>query len=159
MGQRPSFDLAHVTSADRIVLGGAALLFIDSFLRWQRQCSSLKVLHVTVCPINANEWSGTASFGGVLAASLTLMLFAWKVADVTGVDMRLRAHVANIEALLALGCVFFTLLKFLFAVANSPAYGAWLGLILALVIAYGGYMKMQERKILRQPDGGSGFGP
>jgi hypothetical protein len=158
MAQRPSFDLARLTTADKIVLGGSGLLFIDSFLRWQRQCGTFKLLHVTLCTINANEWGGNASFGGVLAALLTMALLTWKLADVTGVDLRLGPPAANIEAVLVLGAVFFTLLKFFLVAPDSPTYGAWIGLILALAIAYGGFMKMQERKVLRPPTSASGFG-
>ena len=47
---------------------------------------------------------------------------------------------------LVLGTVVFGVIKFLFVVANHASIGAWLGIILLLVLAYGGYMKMQEPK-------------
>ena len=56
-----------------------------------------------------------------------------------------------------LGSVLFTILKFFLVVGYAPTYGAWIGLILAFTIAYGGYMKMQELKITRPPVGASGF--
>ena len=157
MADRPSFDLARLTTADRIILGGSGLLFVDSFLPWQRQCGTFKLLHITLCTIKANEWGGNASFGGVLAALLTLALLAWKIADLSGVDLRLGVSAANVEAMLVLGSVLFTILKFFLVVGYAPTYGAWIGLILALTIAYGGYMKMQELKITRPPVRASGF--
>src|SRR3989442_8147708 len=141
MADRPSFDMARLTTADKIILGGSGLLFVDSFLRWQRQCGTFKLLHVTVCTIKANEWGGSASFGGVLAALLTLALLAWKIADVSGIDLRLGVSAANVEAMLVLGSVLFTILKFFLVVGYAPTYGAWIGLLLAFTIAYGGATK------------------
>src|SRR5207249_2206690 len=112
VAERPSFDLARLTSADKIIVGSSALLFVDSFLRWQRQCGTFRLLHVTVCTVNANEWGGHAALGGVLAALLTLALLAWKVAEASGVDFGLGAGAASVEYTLIVGAVLFTLLKF-----------------------------------------------
>ncbi len=155
MGQRPSFDMTRVSTADKILLGGAALFFIDTFLPWQRVCTDL--LGVDAFCASANAWGGSGSFMGVLAALLALALLVWEALPLFGVNLNLNIPAATVTAGLAAGVVVFGLIKFLLVVANSPAIGAWLGLILLLVIAYGAYMKWQEAKAMGSTPPGSGF--
>jgi hypothetical protein len=141
MAQRPSFDMTRLSTADKILLGGSLLLFIDSFLNWQRACAS--VLGVKVFCGSANAWSGNGSFAGVLMAILALLLFVVVGAAAAGLSMP-NIPVSTVTAALTGGTVLFGLIKFLFAVTKHGAYGAWIGLILVIALAYGGYMKMQE---------------
>src|SRR2546422_598115 len=55
MSQRPGFDLAKLSAADRMLVGGSLLLFIDSFLNWQRVCGP-KVLGLNTFCATANAW-------------------------------------------------------------------------------------------------------
>jgi hypothetical protein len=141
MAQRPSFDMTRLSTADKILLVGSILLFIDSFLSWQKACAS--VLNVRVFCASANAWGGNGSFAGVLMAILALILFLFVGASALGVSMP-NVPVPTVAAGLAAGTAVFGLIKFLFAVTNHGSYGAWIGLILAIVIGYGAYMKMQE---------------
>jgi len=54
---------------------------------------------------------------------------------------------------LAVGEVLFGIIKFLFVVANHPRAAAWIGLVLIVVVTYGGYMKMQAERIGSTPSG------
>ena len=143
MAERPSFDLTRLTTADKILLGASALLFIDSFLPWQRVCVGPNVFRISLCA-SANEWGGNAAWAGVLAALFIIALLAWKIINLLSVDVNFGASPANIGAGLVLGAFLFTFLKFILVIGKALSYGAWFGLILALAIAYGGYMKMQE---------------
>ena len=144
MAQRSTFDMSKLTTADRILLGAGALFFIDTFLRWQK-FFCIKSVFISGCA-TASAWNGNGSFAGVLAALFSLALIAWIVLHILGVNLQVGVPASTIASVLVLGTVLFALIKFLFVIGNHSSYGAWLGLILALVIAYGGYMKMQEPK-------------
>ena len=144
MEQRPSFDMTKLSTADKILLGGSLLLFIDSFLAWQRVCVS--VVGVRIGCASANAWSGNGSFAGVLMAILALLLFLAVGATAMGIAMP-NVPVATVNAVLTGGTVLFGVIKFILAVTNHGGYGAWIGLILLIALAYGGYMKMQEGNV------------
>jgi hypothetical protein len=146
MAQRPSFDLARVPTADKILLGGALLLFIDTFLPWQRVCIGL----LGICP-SANAWGGSGAFAGVLVGLFTLLLLIGEVMLVAGVAMPPNVPVSTLLAGLTAGTVLLTIIKFLIVIGKAGSYGAWIGLVLAVAIAYGGYMKMQGEKASSSP--------
>lgn len=141
MAQRPSFDLTRVSTADKILGVGSLLLFIDSLFNWQTRI---------------NAWGGSGSFAGILMALCTLLLFIAVGLHVAQVELPPVVPMSTVLAALTAGTVLFGIIKFLFAVANDVAWAAWAGLILILVIAYGGYMKMQEAKAI-SPEPDSGF--
>jgi hypothetical protein len=143
MGARPSFDMSKISTADKILAGAAFLFFIDTFLPWQRVCVSF--LGVKGCG-SANAWSGNGGWAGVLAGILSLVLVAWLVLNLLGVNVEVGVPSATVSAGLVAGTVLFGLLKFLLVIANHSFIGAWLGLVLLIAIAYGAYMKMQEPK-------------
>jgi hypothetical protein len=140
MGQRPSFDLTKVSTADKILLGGSLLIFIDSLFSWQK---------------GANAWGGNGGFVGTLMALFALLLFIGVALTIAQVATPPGIPLSTIIAGLTLGTVLFALIKFLMVIGNSIAFGAWIGLILAIVIAYGGFMKMQATKAVpTNPDAG-----
>jgi hypothetical protein len=145
MSQRPAFDLAKLSAADRILVGGSLLLFIDSFLAWQRACAP-KVIGLNLC-ISFNAWGGNGSFAGVLMALLALLLAVGGVLMAMGVAMPPTVPVSQVLAGLTAGTVLFGIIKFLIVVGNHAAVGAWIGLILILVVTAGGYLKMQAGRV------------
>ena len=156
MAQRPSFDMNRLSTATKILLGAGILFLIDAFLPWQRVCVPGFGNFPGACA-SANLWGGSGSFAGVLAGILVILLIVWEGLAAANVNMNLNLGVpaSTISAFLAFGVALFALLKFVLVVTNSPGYGAWIGLVLALVIAYGGYMKLQEGRIgLSRPEGG-----
>jgi hypothetical protein len=145
MAQRPSFDLNSVSTADKILVGGTVLFLIDSILPWQRACAAV-FGPVKVCG-SASMWGGDGSWAGVLAGILALLLLVGVGLQMANVQMPAELPVANIMAGLTLGTVVFGLLKFILIITNHSYVFAYIGLILLLAIAYGGYMKMQEPKV------------
>jgi hypothetical protein len=145
MAQRPSFDMTKLSTADKILAGGSLLLLIDSFLSWQK-----------IGIFSWTAWGGSGSFAGVLMGLLALLLLAGSIAVAAGVSLPVTIPASTVLSGLTAGTVLFGVIKFLFVVGNHGALGAWIGLILILVVAYGGYMKMQEQKTVPPS---SGFTP
>lgn len=152
MAQRPSFDMTKLSTADKILAGGALLLFLDSLiLHWQSVCAP----KVTVGNISLggqcvgwSAWSGSGSFAGILMGLFALLLLAATIAVISGMSLPLTIPTSTVLSGLTAGTVLFGIIKFLFVVGNHAGIGAWIGLILILVVAYGGYMKMQEQKVI-----------
>ena len=153
MSQRPSFDVSKLSTPDKILGGGALLLFIDSFLAWQRVCVDFGALGLAKVCASANAWGGNGGFFGTLMAIFALLLVVGMALTLAGVAMPQGVPVPTVMAALTGGTVLFGLIKFLIAVTKQGSFGAYLGLILILAVAYGGYMKMQEGKA-SPPSGG-----
>jgi hypothetical protein len=141
MAQRPSFDMKKLTNADKILLIGALVYFIDTFLAWQRVCFGIGTFHA--CG-SASAWNGSGGFLGILSALFALAVLAWTGMQVAGVNLNVGMPAARISQILVLGTLVFGILKFIIVLTNHPGYGAFIGVVLLLVIGYGAYMKMQE---------------
>jgi hypothetical protein len=156
MAQRPSFDMSKLSTADKILLGGAALFLIDSFLPWQRVC--VEVAGFSTCA-SASAWGGNGSWAGVIAGLLAILLLAAGIAGLAGIAMPPTMPMQTVISWLAFGTALFAVLKFLLVVTNEVYFFAFIGVILALAIAYGGWMKMQEARVLPPPAVGGGTEP
>ena len=141
MADRPSFDVSKLSTADKILLGGSLVLLIDSFLPWQRVC--VKFLGVGGC-VSASAWGGSGSFVGVLMGLLAIVLLVGEGLMIAGVAMPPALDARMVLTGVAGGTVLFGLIKFLIVVGNHGGFGAWIGLILLIVLAYGAWMKFQE---------------
>jgi hypothetical protein len=111
----------------QLILGAGVLLFIDTLLHWQE---------VSIGPISAgrNAWHG---FWGVLMCLMVIAIVLWTAARAFNVS--LPAQVPDGLATLALG-VLIPVFAFIKAVSDSyPHWPAWIGVILGVVIAYGGW--------------------
>jgi hypothetical protein len=145
MSQSSGFDLSKLSTASKILLGAGILYLIDSFLPWQRACFG---------PVCASA-SGIDGIG-VINLLLVLALLVWEGLAFSNVQINLPRSL--VSAGLAGGIVVFTILKIL--VDNDSIYlFAWIGVILALAIAYGGWMRWQEHQAGATPMGGGGGGP
>ncbi len=148
MSQSRGFDMSSMSTAAKILLGAGILYIIDTFLPWQRVCIDigLDIPGASGCA-SASGASGI----GVLNLILAIALVAWEGMSLAGVDI--KAPKALVSAGLAGALVIFTILKI---VIDSEAiyFFAWIGLVLALVIGYGGYMRWQEH----QSSAGGGMG-
>jgi hypothetical protein len=125
---------AELGRGTQLLLVGGILLLIDSFLDWQQ----VSALGVTA---GASMWDGV----GVVAGLLLIGLLVWEGAQVAGVtrNLELPVSAALISVGLAIGVAAFTVIKFL--VANEARHWpAWIGLILAVVIAIAGWLRYQE---------------
>jgi hypothetical protein len=149
MEKSGGFDMSKMSMAGKIVLGGGILLLIDSFLSWQKVCVS-DIVGTAVGGFNfcakASAWGGNGGFAGLLMGILLIVLVVWEGVQVAGVPMNLSIGVSPSKgtAYVGFAAVAFGLLKFIFAVTNSPAIFAWVGLVLIIVVAYGSWMKFQE---------------
>jgi hypothetical protein len=132
-------NLADLSTATKVLLGAGVLMFIDLFLSWQKVCVSAPGF-----PEQCGTRSGWAGWG-VLIGLLTIALIAWEGITLAGIASNLNVPVAAtiVSAALAAGILVFTILKFL--VDNEArSWPAWLGLLLALAIAAGGWLKWKE---------------
>jgi hypothetical protein len=151
---RPGFDLSRMSTASKILLGGSLLYLIDSFLPWQRSCVTGGGLIADFC-VSVSLWDGV----GFIAALLAILILIMEVLVVANVEVNIgdaRTR-SMIEAGLAGGVLLFTILKIL--IDNEALYiWAWVGLILALAIGYGGYLRWTEAKVMAPPPGPSTTG-
>jgi len=152
MSQSGGFDMSKMSTAHKILLGAGVLYIIDVFLPWQRVCIDLG--------IDLPGASGCASASGasgigVLNLLLAIALVVWEGMDLANVDI--KAPRALISAGLAGAIVLFTILKILVDFDEIYIF-AWIGLILALVIGYGGWMRWQEYQASGGGMGGSSTG-
>jgi hypothetical protein len=144
MSQPGGFDWSKMSTASRILIIAGALYIIDLFLPWQSVDIGLE-------SVTANGVQGI----GVLNLLLAIALVAWEGMAVAGVEI--NAPKSLISAALAGGIVLFTILKIIVD-SEAMAIFAWIGLILALVIGYGGWMRWQEHQASGGGMGGSSTG-
>ena len=140
MSQSGGFDWSKMSTASRILIIAGVIYIIDLFLPWQS---------ADLGPIGTFTVNGVHGIG-VLNLLLAIALVAWEVMAVAGVEI--TAPKSLISAALAGGIVLFTILKIIVD-SESIAIFAWIGLVLALVIGYGGWMRWQEHQA-----GGGGMG-
>lgn len=149
--QGQSFDMSKMTTATKIMLGGGILLLIDSFLAWQKACAGIE--GVAEFCVSASMWGGDGAIFGVIAGLLTIAVIVWEVLALAGTNLSVGMPASKLSAYLGFGVVGFTVLKFIFALTESPSFGAFVGLILALAVGYGAWMRFQE------PGGASSASP
>jgi hypothetical protein len=144
MSQSSGFDLSKLSTASKILLGAGILYVIDVFLPWNKVDTGF----AGCCSV-----SGTHGLG-ILNLLLAIALVVWEGMAVANVDI--KAPRALISAALAGGIVVFTILKII--VDSEFLYlFAWVGLILAAAIGYGGWMRWQEHQA-GASSGGAGGG-
>ena len=151
MARTSSFDLSRMSNAGKILLGGALLLLIDSFLTWQRDCESLPGIE-PICSDKHSMWGGDGAIFGLLAGVLVVALVVWEALHLVGVDVDLSVDIdaSRISAFVGFGVFALVVLKFVF-VLTTAALGAWLGLALALAIGYGAWVRFQEPAVSAPP--------
>jgi hypothetical protein len=131
MGQ---IDLRSLSLAHRILLGGAAVLFIVMFFTWQ----GATIFGHT---FGVSGWHG---LNGVLLGLATLALLLWEVALLLGTQTKelrsmIKLQEGLVTAALAGAVLVLAILKFLTA-NESRRWPEWVGLIVALAIGYGGWL-------------------
>lgn len=123
----------------QLMLVGAVLLFIDLFLPWQ---------DFDVGGI-ADELGVDATFSGwrgigFVVGLLTIVILAWLIVRLASVDIPLPVSTAMTGALLGTLVLIFTIIKLLTILGDEATIWAWIGVILAVVIAVGAFMTVQE---------------
>ena len=145
------FDMSKMSTAEKLLAGGSVLLLIDSFLPWQRFCTS-DLLGGELGELVGNQcasfsmWQGSGSIFGVLAGLLAIALIVVGVLSMTGgmANMNLGNMSADkLTGFIGLGVAGFGLLKFILAVTNTPGWAAFVGLVLLVAIGWGAWQKVQ----------------
>ena len=115
------------------MLVGGVLLLIDTFLHWQSYSASFGTVSVSA---SRNAWHGW----GILVGLLTIVLLVWLGARLAAMDLRLPVSDTMAGAALGTLIALFTLIKVLSD--NYRATWAWIGLVLAALIAAGAWLEV-----------------
>jgi hypothetical protein len=145
------FDMSKMSTAEKLLAGGSILLLIDSFFPWQRSCSNLGELgeligQGDIC-VSFSAWQGSGGIFGVLMGLLAIALIVVGVMSMTGSMANMNMGTMSADKLtgfLGLGVAGFGLLKFIFALTDSPGWAAFVGLVLLVAIGYGAWQKLQS---------------
>ena len=135
----------------QIVLGGAVVLLIVSFLPWQEISFSNSFVSASV---SANEWHGI----GFLAALLVIVMVAWEVLRLMQVKIELGSLSPGlISVALALLVALFTVIAFLDkgAYRNWPE---WIALFVAIVVGVAAVMRARAEGVQMPEMGGASTG-
>ena len=126
-------DWANWSTARKILLPASLLLLIDSFLDWQQ-------VDLGVATPGQSMWHGL----GFLVGVLLLVLILWELVDTFAPDTLRGMSLPGglITLALAAAILLFTLIRVF--TLDFRHWPAWVGLILAAVIAYGGWLRFQE---------------
>lgn len=127
-------DLSRLSTATKVITGAAILLLIDSFLQWQQVCGG------GVC-FGLSGWHGTV---GVIMGLLIVLLIAWQVIKIMGVELpELPVPDKQIEGGVVALLVVFVILKFITANEARHWWVQLVGLILTGVIAWYEWQRWQ----------------
>ena len=115
----------------QIMLVSGVLFLISTFFNWQS---------VDVGPVEVGQsaWHG---FWGVVMGLLAIVLIAWLVARVAGLEIPIPFSGALVAAGLAVLIFLFALIKVLTDEFTST--WAWIGLVLAAIIVVGAWLEIQ----------------
>ena len=154
------FSLATMSTASKILLAGGVLYFINLFLPWRRACFGFGGLG-SVC----GTQNGLAQGFGIINLLLVLAIIAMEVLVLANVEVNIGTPQMRlqVEAGLAGALLLFTVLKILVGLSHIWIF-SFVGVVLAIVVAYGGFMRWQESQVATDtlpppgpPTGGSGF--
>jgi hypothetical protein len=115
----------------QLMLVGAVLLLIDTFLNWQS-------VDTPIGSFGQSAWHG---LGGVLLGLLLIVLLAWLLVRLAAVDLPIPVSATLIAAFLSFLILIITILKVL--VDDFSAWPSYVGIVLAIVIAVGAWMQIQ----------------
>ncbi len=115
----------------QLMLVGAVLLLIDTFLNWQS-------VDTPIGSFGQSAWHG---LGGVLLGLLVIVLLAWLLVRLAAVDLPIPVSATLIAAFLAFLILIIAILKNL--VDDFSAWPSYVGIVLAIVIAVGAWMQIQ----------------
>jgi hypothetical protein len=147
MEQQPSgskgFDMAAMALGSKIIMVAGILLLVDSFLKWQKICFGFAGVQ-TVCG-GASAWNGSGGFFGLLMGLALIVLLIFEGTQLANVNMNLPIAPTKTSAYLAFAVGVCAILKILLVLTSSikPSLFAWIGLLLALGVAYGGYLQFK----------------
>jgi hypothetical protein len=115
----------------QLILGAGVLLFIDMFLHWQSY-------DVGPFSVSRNGWHG---FWGVILGLLTIVLVAWVALRAFGVDIPVNLPDGLTSLVLGALILLFAVIKNLSD--DYSALWSYVGIVLAAIVAYGGWLVFQ----------------
>src|SRR4026208_1537142 len=133
------FDISKMSTAEKLMAGGSILLLLDSFLPWQKFCADLGARGGNLCVGSVSAWQGSGGIFGVLMGLGAIAMIVLGVLSMTGSMASLKLGTMSVDKIpgfLGLGTAAFGLLKFIFVLTESPAWGAFLGLVLLVAVGY-----------------------
>jgi hypothetical protein len=123
----------------QIMLVGGVLLLIDLFLPWQDIG-----LGGIADELVDDSFSGWRGIWGVVLGLLTIVLLAWLIVRLASVNIPLPVSTAMTGALLGVLILIAGIIKFLTVLGDEQTIWAWIGVVLAIVIAVGSFQVVQE---------------
>ena len=149
------FNWARLSMGSKGLLVSSLILLISLFLPWQalRGCEELANAIIDVpCTV-----SGFAGFGSIVAL-LAIGVLVWEGMLAAGVNITTGTmSPALIGAIAGGATALFGLIKFLTALGGGPldaytmSWGAFVGLVAVLAVAYAAYVRFQESKVGTAP--------
>jgi hypothetical protein len=123
----------------QLMLIGGVLLFIDLFFPWQDFDVGGLADELGV-DATFSGWRGV----GFVLGLLTIVLLAWLIVRIASVNIPLPVSTAMTGALLGTLILIFAIIKLLTILGDEATIWAWIGVALAVVVAVGAFMTVQE---------------
>ena len=123
----------------QLMLVGAVLLFIDLFFPWQ-DFDIGGIADELGVDATFSGWRGI----GFIVGILTIVLLAWLIVRLASVNIPLPVSTAMTAALIGTLILIFAVIKLLTILGDEATIWAWIGLVLAILIAVGAFMTVQE---------------
>jgi hypothetical protein len=123
-------QLKGLSRSSQLLGGAGLLLFIFLFFDWQQACAG------SFCA-GRSGWHGWGTAAGIFVIALVL----WEATQILGVKLpELPVKTVLISTSLAALVLLFTVIKF-FVDNEFRHWPAWVGLILAIAIGVGGFLR------------------
>jgi hypothetical protein len=117
----------------------AVLLFIDLFLPWQ-DFDIGGIADELGVDATFSGWRGI----GVILGILVIILIAWVIVRLASVNIPLPVSTAMTAALLGTLILIFALIKLFTILGDEQTIWAWVGVVLAILVAVGAFRTVQE---------------
>jgi len=119
----------------QLMLIGGVLLFLDLLLAWQS---------IDLGPLGDYSRKGWYGAAGVILGILTIILLAWLIVRIASVNIPLPVSTAMSAAVIGVLILIFAVIKLLTILGDEATIWAWIGVVLAIVIAVGAFQTVQE---------------
>ena len=145
--QGSGFDVSKLSTGDKVVLGGAGVFFIWTFIPvWYK--FSAGVAGMVGCSVSKNGWAGLTW----VAAIMSIIALAEIAIKILNVKMSLPVK----RGLIHLGVAGIALLFTLLGLVSKPtlygmSWGLFVAIVIALVWVYGAYMMYSEPEAAAPP--------
>lgn len=153
--QGPSFDMSKVTTADKIILGGAIAYLIWVFLPFWYSCCSFFG--------QSADLGSVSGFRGVIIIAWILAVLAIGeivIARMMGTELKIPGKRGTLHLGLAGGALVFTLLGMVAKTTGlTLSWGIFVGIVLAGVWTYGAYMLFSAPETMGAGGGGGAQPP